>query len=173
MTAHAVQVAKCPRFPSVSSQGRACEDVQDPGNQSRADGENEDAVEGFLQPFDDGASSQEKEDDGRFDERQYRYVQEIESHEYLLQSVVVPRDCRRESYLVVLIVVGFRFARRDFVDVDSKVPHFDVCLFLSGAFSSRLTGYVRLNEGPIRAMESSKGIMISQSSGDIGQRRAQ
>jgi hypothetical protein len=106
---------------------RTNENVKKPGNQCASDCENEDSVENALKPFDDRAGSEKKQDDGCFDEWQYREVKKVEREVYLALLVLSLRVIISEStHGIVLVVVGFQLIPWYIPYVYTYMPHLDI-----------------------------------------------
>lgn len=122
-----MQTPKRPWLPSVAGKWRADEDVEEPWDQGTSNGEEEDGVKRSSKPLNDGASSEEEQDDGSLDKRQYWYVQQIECHDNLQTVSIVVAMHRGSTYGVVFVVVWFYLIWRHLPDVHANMPNLDIC----------------------------------------------
>ena len=68
------------------------------------------------------------------------------------------------AHRIVFVVVRLDLVWIDLPDVHTDMPHFDICIVSVKEVTSLLAN-ARLYDGPISAIESSRGTTINQSSG--------
>lgn len=72
-------------------------------------------------------------------------------------------------YRIVFVVVWFDFVWVDVPYVNTNMPHLDIYKTVSMAYEHTMVRSVRLKDGPINAIERSRGSTINQSSVRCGQ----